>query len=381
MDALSGLRVLDLSEFLAAPQVSALLGDFGADVVKVEPPGGDPMRRMGVHRRGRSLAWALVSRNKRSVVVDTRTPEGTSRLKRLTAAADVVVTNQPRGVLATWGCTPEQILTRNERTVVVTVSCYGSSGPYAERHGTGSMAEAFGGLTFLTGSPQGPPTLPSVPLTDTLVAVFGALGALVACYHRDARGGRGQHVDVSMFEPLLTLLGPALVGWRPGEPPPQRTGSRLAGGGVHNVYATVDGRWVVISASSDDQVTRVLRLVGRDTRAGSVLADRSADPVRFANELDGFVAQWVARHLREDVVPWLQRLHVPVAPVNDLAEVAADPHVQERASVLHLADSAIGELTLPAPTPHLSATPGAVRTLGPALGAEDDSVLRDWLGE
>lgn len=217
--ALEGLRVLDLAILFSAPQISAMLGDLGADVVKLEPParegkpGGDPMRGMGAQRNGRSLMWALVSRNKRTVTCDPATPAGRALLHRLVAAADVVVENLPRRTLEQWGATPDELLAVNPNAVVVSVSCYGSTGPYAGRDGNGSLAEAFGGLTNLTGDADGSPMLPSIALGDTLTAIAGVVGTLAACYHRDARGGAGpegrrEHV-------------------RAGAPAPHRRGDRL----------------------------------------------------------------------------------------------------------------------------------------------------------
>jgi crotonobetainyl-CoA:carnitine CoA-transferase CaiB-like acyl-CoA transferase len=214
--ALAGLRVVDLSTLLAAPQVGALLADLGADVVKVEPPAGDPLQALGLQRGGRSVPYRLANRGKRRVVVDPDTDAGRDVLAELTARAGVVVMNQPRALLERWWCTPEQIADRNPAAVVVTVSCYGTSGPWADRPGNGSLAEAFAGLTNLTGDTDGPPMLGSVALGDTLVALAGAFGALAACWHRDAGGGTGQHVDVSMYEPIVALLGPGVVAWSPG---------------------------------------------------------------------------------------------------------------------------------------------------------------------
>ena len=231
--ALEGLRVLDLAILFSAPQIATMLGDLGADVVKLEPPardgrpGGDPMRGLGYLRAGKSLNWATVSRNKRTVTCDPATDAGRALLHDLVRAADVVIENLPARTLEQWGATPDELLAVNPDAIVVTVSCYGSSGPYAGRDGNGSLAEAFGGLTNLTGEPDGPPMLPSIPLGDVLTAIAGVVGTLAACYHRDARGGRGQKVDVSMYEPVLQLLTSSAIGYADGDPPPRRSGSRV----------------------------------------------------------------------------------------------------------------------------------------------------------
>ncbi|HEX3461112.1 MAG TPA: CoA transferase [Acidimicrobiales bacterium] len=375
-DALDGLRVLDLSTYLAAPQISAILGDFGADVVKVEPPDGDPMRRLGAHRGGTSLLWELVARNKRSVVIDTGAREGIDRLQQLTAAAGVVVVNQPPGLLERWGCTPAAISARNPGAVVVSVSCYGNDGPYAGRSGAGSMAEAFAGLTGLTGDREGPPVLAGVPIGDTLVALSGVIGTLLACYHRDAGGGTGQHVDVSMFEPILTLLGPVLAGWDPAGPPPGRSGSRIDGGVPRNVYRASDGAWLAVSGTTDDQVGRLLPLLGRDGAEDRARFGRSADRLRAADELDGLVAGWIASMDGPAALAALAEARIPAAPVNDLAAVIADPHVRARRSILEIGE---GPVLIPGPSPRLGTTPGRLHGAAPALGAGEASVLRTWL--
>jgi crotonobetainyl-CoA:carnitine CoA-transferase CaiB-like acyl-CoA transferase len=384
--ALEGLRVLDLAILFSAPQISAILGDLGADVVKLEPParegkpGGDPMRRMGAQREGKSLTWALVSRNKRTVTCDPSTPEGRALLHRLVAAADVVVENLPAATLEQWDATPDALLAVNPDAIVVSVSCYGSTGPYAGRDGNGSLAEAFGGLTNLTGEADGPPMLPSLALGDTLTAIAGVVGTLAACYHRDARGGRGQKVDVSMFEPVLQLLTGSIVGYRDGEPPPHRTGSRVPNGVPRNVYRTRDDAWLVVSGTTDHQVGRLLPILGLDTDDGIARFAKVQDRVRNADELDRLVAEWIAAHDRETVVETLLAARIPVAPVNTVADIVRDPHVQARGDIVTVDDPELGPVRMVAPLARLSATPAEIRWSGPTLGAHTDEVYRDWLG-
>ncbi len=383
--ALEGLRVLDLAILFSAPQIAAMLGDLGADVVKVEPPprdgkpGGDPMRGMGAQRNGKSLTWGLVSRNKRVVTLDPTTADGRALLRRLIETADVVVENLPRRTLEQWGCTPEEMQAINPNSVVVSVSCYGSSGPYAGRDGNGSLAEAFGGLTNLTGEADGPPMLPSIALGDTLTAIVGTVGTLAACYYRDARGGTGQHVDVSMFEPVLQLLTGSVAAWERGAPPPHRTGSRVANGVPRNVYRTRDDTWLVVSATTDNQVGRLLPLLGLDTEDGLARFGKAATRGQHADELDGLVAEWIATHDRDDVIEQFLDARLPVAPVNDLAALVADPHVVARGDVVVVEDPDLGPVRMVAPAPRLSATPADIRWAGPALGAHNDEVYAEWL--
>ncbi|MFM8303687.1 MAG: CaiB/BaiF CoA transferase family protein, partial [Actinomycetota bacterium] len=356
------------------------------DVVKLEPPprdgkpGGDPMRGMGAQRAGTSLTWALVSRNKRTVTCDPSTPEGRELLHRLVATADVVVENLPAATLEAWGATPDELLAVNPNAIIVSVSCYGSTGPYAGRDGNGSLAEAFGGLTNLTGEPDGPPMLPSIPLGDTLTAIAGVVGTLAACYHRDARGGRGQKVDVSMFEPVLALLAGSIAGYADGDPPPRRTGSRVANGVPRNVYRTRDDAWLVVSGTTDNQVGRLLPVLGLDGEADRAKYARVSDRVRHADELDARVAEWIARHDRDDVVETFLAARIPVAPVNTVADIVTDPHVQARADIVTVDHPDLGPVRMVAPLARLSATPAEIRWAGPALGAHTDEVYRDWLG-
>ncbi|MCH2170585.1 CoA transferase [Myxococcota bacterium] len=378
--ALSGLRVLDLSTLFSAPQISAMLGDLGADVIKLEPRTGDLMRHMGATREGRSLMWAMVSRNKRAITLDLERPEGTALLHRLVECADVLVENHPQKLLERWHCSWEELSALNPRLVMVSVSGFGATGPYAGRAGNGSLAEAFAGLTHMTGEPDGPPMLTSLPLGDILTAISGVVGTLAACYHRDARGGGGQHVDVSMVEPVLQLLAGSVVGFDPNGPPPHRMGSRVSGGVPRNTYATSDDRFVVVSGTTDAQVGRVLAVIGHDDEASRARFGRSRERLRHADELDARVARWVAEHPRDEVVDLLTKARIPVAPVNDLADLLADPHIQARASVVEIHDDVLGPLQMVAPTPKLSATPGRIRHTGPGLGDHNHEVYAEWLG-
>jgi len=376
--ALDGLRVLDISTLFAAPQVAAALGDLGADVVKVEPPQGDPLRAIGAQRDGRSLMWALVGRNKRSITLDLDTDGERDLFHRLVGQADVLVENFPRSTLERWHCTYDELAARNRRLVMVSVSCYGATGPYRDRPGAGTLAEAFSGLTHMIGEADGPPMLPSVALGDTITAMAGVIGALAACYQRDTGGGRGQHVDVSMYEPVLQLLAGTIAGYDPTGEPPRRTGSRVRGGVPRNVYRTRDGQWVAVSGTTDAQVARLLPLIGHDTPGDRARFERSADRLAAADELDGLVADWIAARDRSDVLDALLRARIPAAPVNDLRALLDDPHVSSRSSVVCV-DDELGSLTMPAPTPRLGSTPAQIRATGPRLGAHNDDVFRDWL--
>lgn len=350
--ALSGVRVLDIATLFPAPLLAAMLGDLGADVVKVEPPEGDPLRRVGQVRDGEAVAWRLAGRNKRSVVVSSVVAAD------LAAVADVVVVNQPAKVLARKGWDFESVRARNPRVVYVSVTAFGSTGPYADRPGNGSIAEAFGGFAHLNGAADGPPVLPSLALGDTLVAMAGVGPVLAALYARDIGGGEGAFVDLAMYEPILGLLASSIVGWSPDTPPPARMGSRIAGGAPRNVYRSADGAWVAVSGPTDEQVAQVLTVIDRvdDLARWGRAAQRVGEE---AAALDAAVAEWIGTRGRADVIDAFMAARIPVAPVNDLADLAGDEHVQTRGS--------------------LAAALGAVHRAAPRVGEHTEEVLATWL--
>ncbi len=360
--------------------LAAMLGDLGADVVKVEAPAGDPLRVTGAMSGERSFMWSLTNRNKRSLVADLDDPSDLALVHRLTQVADVVVLNQPARVLERWACTYAAIAERNPGAIVVLVSGFGADGPYADRTGTGTVLEAFGGLTHMTGEVDGPPLLSSVPIGDYLGAFIGLQGVLAALYWRDARGGTGQFIDTSIYEAVMQLLGPAIAAWSPGAPPPRRTGSRIPVATPRNVYRTRDERWVVISGPTDSQVSRVLDVIGTDRAIRDRFAN-AADRNAHADELDDAVAQWVRTQELATVVAKLVEARVPVSEVHDTATLHTDPHVRARSSIATIHDPEFGEHHIPTPAPHLHVTPLQVPSRGPALGADMESVVRDWLAD
>lgn len=380
--ALAGLRVLDLTTLLAAPQIAAMLGDFGADVVKLEPREGDPLRRIGLRRGAGSPAWAWVARNKRAMTLDLDHPDGQATFRALVRRADVLVENLTPSLRDRWTCGYEAVSALNPRLVVVSVSCFGQTGPLASEPGAGALAEAFAGFAHMNGSADGPPTLPSLPLGDAMTGFAGVIGALVACYWRDRSeggSGRGQHVDVSLFEPILQLLGLPIASDDGTGAGPRRNGSRVEGGVPRNLYRCRDGGFVALSGTTDAQVERVLALLGLATDAGRARYARSADRLAHADELDARVADWIAARDQGDVVAAFRAARVPVAPVQDLRDLVADPHVRARECIVRMPDDGLGEVALVAPTPRLAATPGRHVRPGPALSAHTAEVLRDWL--
>ncbi|HET6873932.1 MAG TPA: CoA transferase [Acidimicrobiales bacterium] len=356
---LAGARVLEVASLFAAPLMGAMLGDLGADVVKVEPAGGDQLRILSADR-DRPGPWTYQSRNKRMITLDTGDPEGLGLLHRLTAAADVVTFNHPPSLLEKLGCTYQEVAARNPGAIVVNTSAFGPEGPYADRTGNGSIAEAFGGLTDLNRSGETGPSLTPVLFGDHLTATAGVAGILAALYWRDARGGGGQFIDLTMYEPVLGLLGPQLVGLGSDEEKTEPPRSGLRG-----TFRTGDGRWVVATAYSDAQIRRLLEAVGVDAEG--------------PRDLPTLAAQWISTQDRDQVVAALAAARIQVAPVNSLDQVADDPQVRLRDSLVEVEDSSGRRLTFPRPAPRLGTTPATIRWADRPTGADTEAVLAEWL--
>jgi crotonobetainyl-CoA:carnitine CoA-transferase CaiB-like acyl-CoA transferase len=377
---LDGFRVLDIGTLFPSGFCSALLGDLGADVIKLEPPSGDSLRTMGAKLDGRSLTWAVVGRNKRSITLDLNQPRAHELLARLVARADLVVENLPQRSLERWHCTYDELARINPRLIVVSLSCYGRTGPYAERAGNGTLAEAFAGLTAMTGERDGPPMLTSLPIGDVLGAIFGTLGALAAAYLRDARGGRGQRVDASLYEPILQFLINGVPQFALTGKADRRSGSRIPGAVPRNTYRTRDGQWLALSAVTDRLVAALLEMMGRDPQAESARFGTVDLRRAHEEELDAEVAGWVAQRDASSLLDALVRAGIPAAPVNDVAAILSDPHVRARGSLEQIEDPAFGPLTLVASAPRLEGSPARVRSTGPELGAHNREIYCGELG-
>ena len=373
--ALAGLRVLELATLHAGPSLAAILADLGADVVKVEPPTGDDLRVLGQGAGGsaRPGLFTLVNRNKAMISLDYKADAGREILGRLTAVADVVVLNQPIALLERLDCTYEAIAARNPRAIVVYVSGWGATGPYRDRTGNGTLGEAFAGLTDLGRHQDGVPRLSGALFGDHLTALAGVIGTLAACYWRDAHGGRGQLVDVALYEAVAALLGPQIVAFDPAAGRPTSEGPpRRVGPGIRDSFETADGRWVVVTSYSTAQITRLLDAVGVDV---SGPGGEAPTP-----DLASLVSAWIADNDLATVLAAFETARIGIAPVNDIGALLADAHAQSRRAVLEVDDPAWGTVRVPNPSPRLSATPGTVHWVARALGADNDRVYADWLG-
>ncbi|AKL72478.1 putative acyl-CoA transferase/carnitine dehydratase [Actinobacteria bacterium IMCC26256] len=367
MQALEGLRVVDMATVLAGPAAGKYLADFGADVIKIEAPEGDGTRRMGwmPPDGGDAYMWQIVGRGKRSVVADLKTEDGLALLLRLVDDADVLIENFRPGTMERLGLDPTELLKRNPRLVILRVSGFGQTGPYRSRPGFASIAEAMSGFASLSGEPDGAPLLPPIALTDEVTGIVGAFSIMVALRHRDATGA-GQVVDVNLLESILQMMGPlpaAFAGLGYEQP---RMGSGIPYSVPRGTYQCADGEWIAISASAESVATRVLELLGvSDDPRFSSFAGRSEHRV----ELDALMSDWVARRSCDEALAEFDAAHAAAARVYSIGDVVTDPHVRERGVLIE-----VDGVLMTGPVARLYRTPGEVRSAGPALGADTEDV-------
>ncbi|MFC7893963.1 CaiB/BaiF CoA transferase family protein [Streptomyces sp. NPDC057381] len=372
---LSGLRVLDLATLFAGPLAATMLGDFGAEVIKVEHPSRpDPSRGHGPSKDGVGLWWKVLGRNKRTITLDLSKPAGRTTLLRLAATADVVVENFRPGTLEKWDLGWDELSAVNPRLILTRVTGFGQFGPYARRPGFGTLAEAMSGFAAMTGEPDAPPTLPPFGLADSIAALATAYAVMTALAARD-RTGEGQVVDMAIIEPILTVLGPQPTWYDQLGHVQPRTGNRSQNNAPRNTYRTADGTWVAVSTSAQSVAERVMRLVGRPELIDEPWFGSGADRARHADVLDAAVGDWIARHGRADVLAAFEKAEAAVAPVQDVRDVMADPQYQALDTVTTVDDPELGPLRMQNVLFRLSATPGAIRWAGRPHGADTEEVL------
>jgi crotonobetainyl-CoA:carnitine CoA-transferase CaiB-like acyl-CoA transferase len=377
---LSGVRVLDVSTVLAGPLTCQILGDYGADVIKIEHPRGDSMRGHGRSKDGISLWWKMVSRNKRCVALYLGDAEGAEVFRRLAATADVVVESFRPGTFERWGLGYEALREANPGLVLVRISGFGQTGPYRERAGFGTLAEAMSGFAAITGEPDGPPTLPPFGLADSIAGLTAANAALMALYHRDAHGGAGQEIDVSILEPLVTVLGPQPTIYDQLGEIPERTGNRSVNNAPRNTYRTADDKWVAVSTSANSVAERVMRLIGHPELIDAPWFATGSGRVEHVELLDEIVSEWVRTRTRDEVVAAFSDAGAAIAPVYDVAELMADPQIVARDAITQVDDPDLGPVRMQNLLFRMSDTPGAIRFTGRQLGADTDAILGDELG-
>jgi formyl-CoA transferase len=373
---LTGIRVLDLATMYAGPLAATLLGDFGADVVKVEHPRGDPLRGHGYSKDGHGLWWKHLSRNKRAVTLDLSRTEAQEILLQLVPDVDVLIENFRPGVMERWGLGYDRLSERNPRLVMLRTTGFGQFGPYASRPGFGTLAESMSGFAAMTGEPEGPPTLPPFGLADGIAGVTGAYAVMLALYHRDARGGAGQMIDLAIVEPILMVLGPQPIYYDQLGVIPKRTGNRSESNAPRNIYRTRDGRWVAISASADTIAERVMRLVGHPEVVEEEWFRSGETRAEHGDELDAMVAEWIGGRDFDEVIQAFEAAGTAVAPIYDVSQVMADPQLEALGTFVRLDDEDLGPVRMQGLPFRMGVTPGLVRSAGRRLGQDSDEFFR-----
>lgn len=372
--ALAGLKVIDVATLFAGPLAATFLGDFGADVIKIEHPrGGDPSRHHGHAKEGVGLWWKLLARNKRAITLYLGSPEGQEIFLRLVADADVVIENFRPGTLERWNLGYDRLAEVNPRLVLARVTGFGQFGPMARRAGFGTLAESMSGFAHSCGQPDGPPTLPPFALADGIAALATAFAVMTALKAREETG-RGQVIDMAIIEPILTVLGPQPIVYDQLGIVPGRTGNRSVNNAPRNAYLTADGKWVAISTSTQSTAERTMRLVGHPEFLDEPWFASGRTRAEHADELDSAVAGWIARHTTEEVVRAFEAAEAAVAPIYDIADVMHDPQYRALGSIVELDDSELGRLSMQNVIFRLSDTPGQIRWAGPPMGTHNAEV-------
>lgn len=376
---LTGLRVIEMGTLIAGPFCGQLMADFGAEVIKVEPPGkGDPMRVWGRNKDGKSLWWPVIARNKKSVTLDLRVAEGQSLLRELVAQADIVVENFRPGTLESWGLGWDALSVINPRLIMVRMSGYGQNGPYAGHAGFGAIGEAMGGLRYIVGDPSAPPSRVGISIGDSLAGTFGCLGALAALRVRDATG-RGQMVDSALYEAVLNMMESLIPDYDKTGHIRERTGAILPKLAPSNIYPSADGL-VLIAANQDTVFTRLCEAMGqpelaKDARYATHVARGEAQA-----ELDALIGDWSRQLPTKALLACLHAAGVPAGLIYRVPEMLDDPHFAARKAIVSVPHPDFGELRMQNVAPKLSQTPGGIRKASPQLGEDNDQVYRELLG-
>ena len=374
--ALQGLKVVEMGQLIAGPFAGKTLGDFGADVIKIEPPGsGDPLRNWRLIQDGTSVWWQVQSRNKRSIALDLRTPEGQDIARRLIAQADVLVENFRPGTLEGWGMSYEALSQDNPGLVMLRISGYGQTGPYRDLPGFGAIGEAMGGLRHLTGEPGRVPVRCGISIGDTLAALHGTIGVLTALYHRKVNGGRGQVIDVALHEAVFNVMESLMPEYSAFGAVREPAGSALPGIAPSNAYRCGDGAVVLVAGNGDSIFKRLMAAIGRpDLAEDPALAD-NAGRVQRVGEIDAAIEAWTLQHPSTEVLARLGEARVPAGRVYTARDIAEDPHYRARDMILRQATRDGHEVDVPGIVPKLMGTPGQVRSSAPGLGDDTDAVL------
>lgn len=378
---LSDLTVIEVGSMISGPAVGRLLADFGARVIKIEHPTyGDHIRNFGPQKDGVGLWHKYLSRNKESVTLDLKSDRGGTVFEDLVSEADAVVENFRPGTLERWGVGWERLSEVNPGLVMVRISGFGQTGPYAERPGFGTLAEAMSGFAYLNGFPDREPLLPPTGLADSIAALYATFSLMYALYDRDVNGGTGQYIDVSLIEPIFNILGPQPLRYNELGEIDARSGNRSTSSAPRNVYRTADDRYVAISASAQPLAMRTFDAIGRPDLKEDPRFATNEQRLAHVEELDAIIQDWLGDHTREEVLAAFNDADATIAPVYNIADILEDPHYQARDAAIRVSDPDLGEGLVQNAIPRFSETPGRVEHLGPSLGEHNDSVYGGLLG-
>ncbi len=376
MDALQGLKVLELGQLIAGPFAGKTLADFGADVIKIEPvDGGDPLRKWRMLRDGTSVWWEVQSRNKRSVALDLRSPEGQQAVRALAAEADILIENFKPGTLEGWGLGWEVLHALNPGLIMLRISGFGQTGPYAGKPGFGVLGEAMGGLRHLTAEPGRVPVRVGVSIGDTLSALHGVIGVLTALRHREVNGGQGQVIDVALYESVFNVMESLLPEYDAFGAVRGAAGSALPGIAPSNAYRCADNSYVLVAGNGDSIYRRLMQAIGRDDLAADPGLARNDGRAARAAEIDAAIEAWTSQRPIDQVIATLEQANVPVGRIYSIADIVADPQYQARGMIVQTHDIDGHPLKVPGIVPKLADTPGRLRTPAPRLGQHTAEVL------
>lgn len=379
MKPLEGIRIIELGAFIAGPFASRILSDFGAEVIKVEPPKGDQIRKWGLSQQGGDSYWSRVQlRNKKSIVADLHQPEGREVVSRLIEGADVVIENFKPGTLKKWNLSHEEMKQLNPRLIITSVTGYGQTGPYRDRPGFGNIAESMGGLRAVTGFPDRAPVRVGLSIGDSVAALYAVVGTLLALYERDAKPNgsqKGQVVDVALYESIFTFMEGLLPEYVHEGAVRERMGNKLQAAAPSSVYQTKDGKWLAIGANSDSLFIKLMHLMDREDLAHDASLQDNPGRVAASDRLDEAITEWTTQFLCEDLVNMLAAAGIPGGPIYNIADIYADPHYKARDMFVNVPGSTGGGIVMPGVVPKLSDTPGSIEWAGPDCGADTRQVL------
>jgi crotonobetainyl-CoA:carnitine CoA-transferase CaiB-like acyl-CoA transferase len=378
LGALDEIRVIDAGMMFAGPGAAALLGDFGADVIKVEHPRGDPAREVGQHKDGIGMWWKEVGRNKRAITLDLSTITGQKLMKGLVQTADVLIEAFRPGTLERWNLAPAELQALNPTLVIARVTGFGQFGPYSNRPGFGTLAEAMSGFASLTGEQDGPPTLAPFALADAVAGLATAVAILIALHAR-RKTGRGQVIDTAIIEPIFSMLGPQAMSFDQLGTIQKRSGNRSTAAAPRNAYKTADGYWVAITAPAASVAKRVMEAVGHPEVIESGWLDSRAERSKHSDEIDGLVAGWIAQHSFREVIETFANAGAPIGPVYDVKQIMEDPQFKALGSVTTVDDPDLGPLKMTNVMFRLSETPGQIRWAGRRKGQDNLEVYQELL--